>query len=384
MRSKYRDLIRRRIARGEIPALGRNFLQAGRLALSVSLGGRAARPLVGTVIPTYRCDSACPKCAKRGLGGNPELSTAEIRGVIDGFVSLGVAAVDFSGGEPLLRGDIVELVRHAASRGVLTHLNTNARRLDRSAAAALIATGLSSVNVSVDSLVPERGPRLTGTADGLAGALAGLRHLLEARARAGAGTIVTLVAVLQRENLDEASGIVSFGRELGVDAVTFNPLHRFPDPLAAPAVAGFSSAAIERLIALKDREPLVENSVGYFRLLEGFRERRPLPLACVAGRSHLLVDARGRVFPCYVWLERGGGSVELGGRPLAEVVRSPEYRAVLEEAGRCRACYWNCHAELSLLLRPFTAAGAALAPILGALRRAPAAFGRTAVPSDLP
>lgn len=361
MRRKYRQLIRLHLAHGRSRALARSALRSARVALALALGDPRPRPLLGTIIPTYRCDSACAKCAKRALAQpGAELGTEDFLRAIDDFVRLKVVAIDFSGGEPLLRPDIFELLRHASSRGLLTHLNTNARLLDEKKAAELLTSGLSSINVSVDTLSVAKSSRLTGRREGLRDILSGLRHLLDARARLGSEVLVTLVTVLQEENTGELGEILAFGRDVGADAVTFNPLHCFPVPLGQPAGAATTEATVASLIALKKANPLLENSVSYIRLLNGFRKRLPLPIPCVAGRTNVVLDAHGRVFPCFVWLEREKSGVPLDGRSLAATIASREYRDLAAEAAACRACYWNCHAELSLFFRRFAAVGAAI------------------------
>src|SRR5712691_2222633 len=90
-------------------------------------------PLAVLAELTHRCPLQCPYCS------NPidlerashELTTEEWKGVMDQLASLGVLQFHFSGGEPTVRKDLVELVRHAASLGLYTNLITSAVLLDR-------------------------------------------------------------------------------------------------------------------------------------------------------------------------------------------------------------------------------------------------------------
>src|SRR4051794_780015 len=95
---------------------------------SASTPGLKARPLCLLAELTYRCPLKCPYCS------NPlelsryreELTTAEWQRVLGEAAALGVVQAHFSGGEPLVRTDLTDLVRHARDAGLYTHLSTGA------------------------------------------------------------------------------------------------------------------------------------------------------------------------------------------------------------------------------------------------------------------
>ena len=95
-------------------------------------------------------------------GDGDELTTAEIKRLLDEARALGVIEIIFSGGEPLLRPDMIELVRHASDLGLLTRLNTNGLLLNRETVSALKEAGVSLCAVSVDSADPAEHDRLRG------------------------------------------------------------------------------------------------------------------------------------------------------------------------------------------------------------------------------
>ena len=113
---------------------------------------------------TYRCPLACAYCS------NPlnmadyadELTTDEWRRVLDEAHELGVLQCHLSGGEPLLRRDLVEIVAAARDLGMYTNLVTSALGLSRPRAEELRAAGLDHVQVSIQAdepadLRPDRG-----------------------------------------------------------------------------------------------------------------------------------------------------------------------------------------------------------------------------------
>ena len=115
---------------------------------------------------TQRCNFRCAYCLPDGCAEAPgpaPLSVPEIERLVRAFAALGVWKVRLTGGEPAIRSDLAEIVRRvAATPGVRrVGLTTNGYRLARGVA-ELRAAGLSSLNVSVDSLDPARFARLTG------------------------------------------------------------------------------------------------------------------------------------------------------------------------------------------------------------------------------
>ena len=123
--------------------------------------GRGMRDLRISV--TDRCNFRCPYCMPRSHFGpgyrfvprSEVLNASEIARLAGVFVSLGVTKVRVTGGEPLLRGDVVEIISRLAALGVSDlALTTNGALLERQAA-GLRRAGLQRVTVSLDSLHPD-------------------------------------------------------------------------------------------------------------------------------------------------------------------------------------------------------------------------------------
>jgi len=131
---------------------------------------------------TDRCNFRCLYCLPHGVSpatGPQPLSAVELVRLVRGFAELGFTKVRVTGGEPTVRGDVVEIVgRIAAIEGVRdVGMTTNGFRL-KAIARDLAGAGLTSLNVSVDSLDPDRFASITGRSllpqvlDGLEAALA--------------------------------------------------------------------------------------------------------------------------------------------------------------------------------------------------------------------
>src|SRR2546425_295948 len=126
----------------------------------------APRPFSLLAEVTHRCPLHCPYCSNPTELASPrdELTTEEWKRVLNQAAELGVLHVGFSGGEPLQRTDLAELVAAARAAGLYSNLVTSALGLNRRRAEALRQAGLDSVQISFQS---DQGPladRIAGTA----------------------------------------------------------------------------------------------------------------------------------------------------------------------------------------------------------------------------
>ena len=164
---------------------------------------------------TYRCQCRCVHCsAVSQADDGEEMSTAEVKTLMDEAASLGVMQVIFSGGEPMLRRDIVELVAHATRLGMLVRLNTNGLLLTPERARALKQAGLVLVGLSIDHPDPEVHDRLRGVPGLFENAMEGVRLLHRA------GILVQFQVYVSRETAGEPiRRIIARARELNVFCV---------------------------------------------------------------------------------------------------------------------------------------------------------------------
>jgi len=164
---------------------------------------------------TDRCDLRCTYCLPQGFHDfeEPEhwLTFDEIERVMQAFTALGVHRIRLTGGEPLSRGKLPDLATRLARLPGLQDLSlsTNATRLKK-LAPALKRAGVTRLNVSLDSLQPERFARITGGGK-LAEVLAGLKA-----AQAAGFTPIKINTVLMKGvNDDETGDLVRFCIEHG-------------------------------------------------------------------------------------------------------------------------------------------------------------------------
>ena len=129
---------------------------------------------------TYRCNNDCFHCYNARERTYPEISTWQWFQIIDRLWNIGIPHVVFTGGEPTLRSDLPELIAYAESKGQITGLNTNARRLsDRRYLTGLIDAGLDHVQVTVESHNPVVHDHMVHAKGAWNQTIAGLRNALD-------------------------------------------------------------------------------------------------------------------------------------------------------------------------------------------------------------
>ncbi|WP_368449509.1 GTP 3',8-cyclase MoaA [Cobetia amphilecti] len=219
---------------------------------------------------TDRCDFRCVYCMSEEMTFLPRdevLSLEEIALLARAFVELGVEKIRLTGGEPLVRRDIGKLVDEIGALEGLKDfsMTTNGAGLARHAA-QLKAAGMSRLNISLDSLDPERFKALTRTGD-LNKVIAGIRAAREEGFR-----IKLNAVVLKGRNDHEVVSLVEFARQEGLDIsfIEEMPLGQVSDHGRDETFC--SSDDVQALI--ETRYPLIptlEDSLGparYFRMAD--------------------------------------------------------------------------------------------------------------------
>ena len=261
---------------GSIRAWGRLFLYPIRIIL-----GRGA-PVFTTIGLTYRCECGCEHCyvGDSDRATRAELTTSEVKSVIDQLRRLGVLEVIFSGGDPLLRKDLAELVRYAHDAGLLTRVNTHGRGLDRETVSRLKEAGLSQCAVSIDDADPDVHDRSRGLPGLYGKALEGVRNL---RAFGIPCQIVTLAS--KRTVTAALERVIALGKQLGVLSVY----------LCFPVAAGRWEDAEDQLLTEGEAARVRALQDATFVHLELPAPRTP---CSVCSRRVLYVSPQGEVRPC--------------------------------------------------------------------------------------
>ncbi|MEI7527308.1 MAG: radical SAM protein [Elusimicrobiota bacterium] len=180
-------------------------------------------PVLSEIALTYRCNLACrfcyASCGCRKDESAKELGTAEIKKILDIIAGEAeIPSVSFTGGEPLLRPDIAELVTHAKRRGLWVNLITNGTLATPETVGALKLAGLDSAQVSIEAGEAGLHDRIAAVPGAFALTMAGLRNFRAAGLRVHTNTTVS---ALNKAAVEEIAGLV---KELGLDKFSMNML----------------------------------------------------------------------------------------------------------------------------------------------------------------
>jgi pseudo-rSAM protein/SPASM domain protein len=165
---------------------------------------------------TNRCNLKCVHCYA-GAESEPktgELTTSEGKRLLDDLADYGAPVVLFSGGEPLVREDLAELVAHAADAGIRPVLSTNGTLLTDERARELKAAGLAYAGVSVDGLA-ERNDEFRGVDGAFQAAVEGIETCLDVGLKTGLRYTVT------SQNVGDLDGVVDLLTDVGLDRFCF-------------------------------------------------------------------------------------------------------------------------------------------------------------------
>jgi radical SAM protein with 4Fe4S-binding SPASM domain len=267
------------------------------------LDGVSGRYASGKTVPppgyvlwdcTRRCNLKCIHCGASKNSNAVELTTAQITGIVDELAGLKIAMFSVTGGEPLLRKDLLDVLAHARQRGVKTGIATNGFLLDRPMADRIAQAGVHSVQVSLDGMEAthndiRRNPR------SYAAAVRAIELLSEIRV-----PVLTVATTVTERNLPELNSLRGFLRHLGVLQWKLTAVM----PIGRARRAGMSLDR-ERLISLFEfvrknngrgiRIHLGEN----LPFLGGWeRKLRSGPVICPVGFSACCIGVDGNVRGC--------------------------------------------------------------------------------------
>ena len=304
---------------------------------------------------TYRCNNRCIHC----YSSSPEAALSKrelpkdkwIR-IIDKLYRIGVPYIVFTGGEPTLRDDLVDLIAYAQKKGLVTGLVTNGRRLaDKDYLHSLIEAGLDSIQITLESADPEVHDKITGVKGSWEETVQGIKNALNEKVYLDVN--MTLMTI----NIDGVEEWVKFLHKLGVKNISINKVI-------------YSGKALEKVREFeppleKTREALVKvkelaHELGMKFTWYGvtrYCELNPLELGlglktCSAALMAMCIEPDGSVLPCQSYFKPVGNILKdkwekIWNHPLCITIRERKYAP--EKCRRCpqfRECGGGCPLEI--------------------------------------
>ena len=259
--------------------------------LAVEMAAKALKlniPLSVQLDLTYRCNERCIHCYL-DHDDHGEMTTAEIKNLLDQMADAGVFYLTISGGEILMRKDFFEILEHARARTFCIKLKTNGVLIRQREAQRLRALGVESVQISIYSHRAEVHDAITKMPGSFRQSIEAVRLLRKQ------GLRVSIANVLMVQNAHDYRSVRALAAELDAKFTI--------DPMITPMMDGDRSilalnvdkADLQRVFRDED---LVGNAEEFCAPPQGVDEEALDMLPCSAGHTSCYVSPYGDVYPC--------------------------------------------------------------------------------------
>jgi radical SAM protein with 4Fe4S-binding SPASM domain len=300
-------------------------------------------PLVVSYNVTRKCNLKCGHCyinaTPNELKG--ELNTEESKRLIDQIAEVSRPLLILSGGEPLLRDDIYELVRYGTQKGLRMGLGSNGCLIDSTAAQKLKEASIKTVSISLDSPIPKQHDEFRGVAGSWQKAVDAIKFLRQN------DVLVQVNTTLTQENYNQIDEIMSLSEQIGVE--NFHLFFLVPTGRGAK-IADISPQMYEDMItntfAKTARHKLnVRPSCApqFMRIAKDMNiDMRQWIRGCIAGLYYCRIYPNGDVTPCpYLPVKLGN----IREKPFKDIwFNSPIFKALRNPdslKGKCGACEYK-------------------------------------------
>jgi PqqA peptide cyclase len=307
-------------------------------------------PLAVIAELTHRCPLHCVYCSNplELAAVSSELSTAEWIDVFQQAGKLGMLHAHFTGGEPLARPDLSQLIASARGAGLYTNLITSGIGLAETRLQALVDAGLDHIQVSFQD-------SREGAANWIAGAKAHAHKIELSRIIRQHKIAFTVNLVIHRQNIDHIEEMISFIEQLAPERMEIAHTQYYGWALRNRAALLPTQAQLQRAVeAVATAEERLAGRIRIDSVVPDYYAR--FPKACMGGwgRRLMLINPSGKVLPChaaevipgltfenvrqktleFIWRESSSFQRFRGEEWMPEPCRSCERRA--DDFGGCR------------------------------------------------
>jgi MoaA/NifB/PqqE/SkfB family radical SAM enzyme len=220
-----------------LPFLGLNYFREKVSDRLFSKSGISPFPSLITIMITKRCNYKCPGCCsgsplytKNFKGKEKEITLSEIKKIVD-EVSFFKPFIYLNGGEPTLRGDLVEIINYVKSKKLICALTTNGSFLNSKLSEQLVKVKLDFLSVSIDG--PKQfHDRMRGVSGAFEKAVLGVKNIKFLKEKYKASyPHVRLASIVYPENLENTKYIIDLANESRVDELGFGLLMYYPQKI---------------------------------------------------------------------------------------------------------------------------------------------------------
>lgn len=293
-------------------------------------------------LTTNQCNLRCRHCYQdAGSKSAEELTTDEAKKMIGEIASAGFKIMIFSGGEPLMRPDIFELVSYAASIGLRPVFGTNGTLITEETAMKLKQSGAKAMGISLDSLKEDRHNFFRGKEDAFQMTLKGIENCKKA------GLPFQIHTTIMDWNKKEVCDIIDFCVESGAIASYLF----FLIPVGRGKFLEKTSLEVmeyeELLKTIMEKQKQVSIDIKptcapqFIRVARQMDVKTRFTKGCLAGLTYCIIDPVGTVRPCAYMVEEAGNVRE---QPFDQIWKSSRLFKNLRTRrykGTCRDCIYE-------------------------------------------
>ena len=291
---------------------------------------------------TNACNMYCDHCYRdAGCKAEEELSTAEAKTLLEQIARAGFKIMIFSGGEPLMRPDIVELVAYAASLGLRPVFGTNGTLITLEMAQKLKAAGAMGMGISLDSMDREKHNAFRKFPEAWEGAVQGMRNCR------AAGLPFQIHTTVMEWNNHELEALTDFAVAEGAVAHHFFFLVPTGRAKTIEAESLRAEAYEDTLTRIMKKQQEVDIELKptcapqFLRIAAQMGMKTRFRRGCLAGMAYCIISPRGKVQPCaYLNMELG----DVRQTPFDEIWKNSEVLnklRTLEYSGGCGSCEYK-------------------------------------------
>ena len=254
-----------------------------------------SNPLALIAEVTHRCPLHCVYCSNplQMAGSQEELSTEQWTSVFQQAGKLGMLHAHFTGGEPLARADLRELIAAARAAGLYTNLITSGLGLNETRLQDLVSAGLDHIQISFQDSRED-------AANWIAGAKAHAHKIELSRAIRRQKIAFTVNLVVHRQNLDHLEEMIAFIEQLNPERVEIAHTQYYGWALANRAALMPTREQVERAVAtVSAAEKRLSGKIRIDSVVPDYYAQ--YPKACMGGwgRKLMLINPAGKVLPCH-------------------------------------------------------------------------------------
>jgi len=271
------------------------------------------------IMLTSKCNIRCKICEVWKQKFDGELTTDEVKSLLDQAIDMGARTVYFTGGEALLRPDILGLIDYASRPGIITTVNTNGSLITKELAKKIVLSKLKNITFSIDSVTPAGHDSIRGKGV-FKKAIRGIKLINHYKRKFHRGKDnpaeeqrldVGMVSVIMKNNIDEIARLVNLAKNAGCCYIAFQPLIYNGSLLEnVDFKSGFSieegdihklEDAFQKLGSVKQQMLSRGFHVDFMqeKTVQHFRKERKVN-TCFAGFSRIFINPQGDIsFVCF-------------------------------------------------------------------------------------